>query len=188
VVQVLAEQSGSKATSVAECLESFRGRLQALSAAHSTLISSDWRWASLASIVHTALEPYLGEGGRVRLDLQDLPLDPEVALTLALGFHELATNAAKYGALSTPAGRVTLAARIETGENGHELRLAWQEHGGPPVEPPATAGFGTAMLSRALEYQHNGWADLEWRREGLLCRLALPLAAVRAPASQHKFI
>ena len=178
VVQVLAERSGSKATSAAEFLEAFRGRLQALSAAHNALMASDWRATSLSSLIQTALEPYLGSRDQVRLELQDLPLDPDVALTLALGLHELATNAAKYGALSTPTGRVTLAARLEAGENGDELRLVWQEEGGPSVRAPKVAGFGTTMLSRAIEYQHKGRVELNWRRAGLVCRLTLPITEV----------
>ena len=85
VVQVLAERSAAKATSAAECLEAFRGRLQALSAAHSALIAGEWNWVSLASLVRTALEPYMGEGAGIRLDLEDLQLYPQFALTLALG-------------------------------------------------------------------------------------------------------
>ena len=176
IVQVLAERSGSRATSVEECLDVFRGRLQALSAAHNTLLVGDWKWASLASLVQTALEPYLGERDRVRLDIRDLRLEPDAAFTLALGLHELATNAAKYGALSSPTGQVSLSADAHSGGHGEELRIVWQESGGPPVEAPAVAGFGTTMLSQAIEYQHQGRAEMDWRREGLVCRLTLPLA------------
>ena len=176
VVQVLAERSASKTTSVAECIKAFRGRLQALSAGHNALIAGHWNWASLASLVQTTLEPYLTEGDRVHLDVQDLRLDPEIALTLAIGFHELATNAAKYGALSSPNGRIMLVGRVDAGERGDELHLTWQEDGGPAVEPPTAAGFGTTMLSHALEYQHKGRTELDWRREGLVCRITLPLA------------
>jgi PAS domain S-box-containing protein len=185
VVQVLAERSGSNATSVAECIEAFRGRLHALSAAHNALIASNWNWASLASLVRTALEPYLGEDDRIRLDIQDLRLDPEIALTFALGLHELATNAAKYGALSSSTGRVTLTAHIEPGESGEDLCLTWQEDGGPAVDPPTSAGFGTTMLSQIMEYQHNGKAEMDWRKEGLVCRLTVPLTkAASSQASQ----
>ncbi len=176
VVQVLAERSGARATSIDECLEAFRGRLQALSTAHNALLASDWKWASLTSVVRAALEPYLGDQERVHLDVQDQRLEPEVALTLALGFHELATNAAKYGALSSPAGQVSVTSNVHSGENGQELRIVWQETGGPAVAPPAVAGFGTTMLSKAIEYQHEGRADLDWRQEGLVCRLTLPIA------------
>jgi PAS domain S-box-containing protein len=176
VVGVLAERSCVNATSVAACLEIFRGRLRALGAAHSALIAGQWTWASLAAVVQTALEPYRGKDDRVRLDIQDLRIKPDLALSLALGLHELATNAVKYGALSSPAGRVTLTAHLHSGGSGEELRLVWQEDGGPAVARPAVPGFGTSMLSQALQYQHKGMVEFDWRQEGLICRLSLPLA------------
>jgi two-component sensor histidine kinase len=186
VVQVLAERSASKATSAAECIEAFRGRLQALNAAHNALIAGNWNWASLASPVHTALEPYLGDGDRLRLDVRDLRLNPDFALTLALGLNELATNAAKYGALASPTGRLTLTARVEADESGDEFRLVWQEDGGPAVEPPAVAGFGTSMLSQAVEYQHEGKVELDWRKEGLVCQLTVPLQRATSPSASRQ--
>jgi PAS domain S-box-containing protein len=186
VVQVLAERSAAKAMSAAECIEAFRGRLQALNAAHHALIVEHWNWASLASLVRTALEPYLDEGERIRLDVEDLRLNPDFALTLALGLNELATNAVKYGALASPIGRVTLTARVEVAEGGDEFRLVWQEERGPAVDPPAVAGFGTSMLSHAIEYQHDGKVELDWRTEGLVCRLTVPIAkAASASASRQ---
>jgi two-component sensor histidine kinase len=181
VVQVLAERSGASATSVEQCLEAFRGRLGALSAAHTALLAGDWKWASLAPLVRATLEPYLGDSDRVRLDIRDLRIEPGAALSLALSLHELATNAAKYGALSSPAGRISLTAQVHAGEHGEELRIVWQESGGPAVEPPTVAGFGTTMLTRTIEYQHEGKAELDWRQEGMVCRLALPLTGVTAP-------
>ena len=186
VVQVLAERSASKATSAAECIEAFRSRLQALSAAHTALIAGDWNWVSLASLAQTALGPYLGVSDRIRLDVQDLRLNPDFALTLALGLNELATNAAKYGALASPTGHITLTARVEAGENGDEFRLVWQEDGGPAVDTPAVTGFGTSMLSQAIEYQYEGSVELDWRKEGLICRMTLPLAkAASSPVSRQ---
>ncbi|MGH6920670.1 MAG: HWE histidine kinase domain-containing protein, partial [Geminicoccaceae bacterium] len=175
VVGVLADRSGANATSIAGCLETFRGRLQALGAAHNALIAGNWAWASLAAVVRTVLEPYVGEDHRIRLDIQDLRINPELALSLALGLHELATNAAKYGALSSPTGHVALAAHLEEDGSGKELRLIWQEDGGPAVARPAAPGFGTSMLSQAIQYQHKGTVELDWRKEGLVCRLSLPL-------------
>jgi PAS domain S-box-containing protein len=186
VVQVLAERSASKATSAAASLEAFRSRLQALNAAHTALIAENWDWVSLASLTQTALGPYLGVGDRIRLDVRDLRLNPDFALTLALGLNELATNAAKYGALASPTGHITLTARVEAGENGDELRLVWQEDGGPAVDTPAVTGFGTSMLSQAIEYQHEGSVELDWRKEGLICRMTLPLAkAASSPDSRQ---
>jgi PAS domain S-box-containing protein len=185
VVGVLAERSCANATSVAACLETFRGRLQALGAAHNALIAGHWSWASLAALVKTALEPYMGEGDRICLDIQDVRIKPDLALSLALGLHELATNAAKYGALSSPTGRVALTAHLERGSSGEELRLVWQEDGGPAVTRPAVPGFGTKMLSQAMQYQHKGMVEFDWRKEGLVCRLFLPLAT-RPPASPEE--
>jgi two-component system, chemotaxis family, CheB/CheR fusion protein len=186
VVQVLAERSASQATSAAECLEAFRGRLQALSAAHNALIAANWNWASLASLVQTALEPYAGDRHRISLDVQDLRLNPDLALTLALGLNELATNAAKYGALAAPTGRVTIMACVESGESGDHFRLVWQEDGGPAVDAPALAGFGTTMLRQAIEYQHEGKVELDWRKEGLVCQLTVPLQRATSPSASRQ--
>ena len=186
VVQVLAERSASKATSAAECIEAFRSRLQALNAAHTALIAGNWNWVSLASLAQTALGPYLGVGDRIRLDVRDLRLNPDFALTLALGLNELATNAAKYGALASPTGHITLTARVEAGENGDEFRLVWQEDGGPAVDTPAVTGFGTSMLSQAIEYQHEGSVKLDWRKEGLICRMTLPLAKAASSSDSRQ--
>jgi two-component system, chemotaxis family, CheB/CheR fusion protein len=104
---------------------------------------------SLASPTQTTLGPYLGARDRIRLVVRDVRLNPDFALTLALGLNELATNAAKYGALASPAGRITLTARVETGENGDEFRLAWQD-GGPAVDTPVVTGLAQACSARPL--------------------------------------
>ena len=176
VIGVLAERTGDRAASVEQFLEAFRGRVRALNSAQAALIAADWQGASLAALVHAALEPYVVDGGRIQVDIQDLPIRSEMALTLTLALHELATNAAKYGALSSATGRVRLSARIEPAETGKELLLVWQEDGGPPVQPPTTEGFGTAMLVKAIQHQHDGRTELIWRAAGLRCRLRLPLA------------
>jgi len=178
VIGVLAERTGDRAASVEEFLEAFRGRVRALNSAQAALMATDWHGASLAALVQAALEPYLVDGGRIELDVQDLPIRSEVALTLTLALHELATNAAKYGALSSASGHVRLTARVEAGETGAEFLLVWEEEGGPPVQPPTYAGFGTTMLGKALEYQHQGRTELIWRAAGLLCRLRLPLSEI----------
>jgi hypothetical protein len=93
----------------------------------------------------------------------------------------VASNAAKYGALASPAGRVTLTPRVEADESGDEFRLLWQEDGGPRVAPPAVAGFGTGMLSQAIEYQHEGSVELDRRKEGLPAVSPCRLQRRRAP-------
>jgi PAS domain S-box-containing protein len=177
IVQVLAERTADKARSPADFIEAFRGRIQALSSAHQALMARDWHDARLVEIVQAAVAPYLDSHARISLDIPEVALKPEAALTLALAFHELATNATKYGALSDEGGRITITAWTEAGE----LRLDWQEQNGPSVRPPAAKGFGTTMLSQAIEYQHQGKAELLWRDQGLLCRLSLPLAQIVPP-------
>ena len=177
VVQAIAERTGAGATTVAEFIAAFRGRLGALAAAHSLLTQGDWQGVGLAALARAALAPYLGgDDGRFRLALEDVALKPAVALTLASVLHELVTNAAKYGALSASAGRVTLTASGERAPGGGELRVTWEEAGGPAVRRPEKTGFGTAMIAQAIGYQHDGMVELDWRPEGLVCRLALPLA------------
>ena len=178
VVQALAERTGENTTSATDFIEAFRGRIRALGSAHQALMARDWHDARLVEIVEAAVAPYLDDHARISLDIPDVALKPEAALTLALACHELATNAAKHGALSDERGRIAITARTEATHGGHELHLAWQEHGGPAVRPPAAKGFGTTMLSQAIEYQHQGKAELLWRGEGLLCRLSLPLAQI----------
>jgi two-component sensor histidine kinase len=99
-------------------------------------------------------------------------LSPSLALNLALALHELASNAAKYGALSAPRGCVALEGQVVDGD----LTLIWREHGGPEVRAPSQRGFGTTLLADVMTRQHGGRVDLDWRREGLVCTLTLPLA------------
>lgn len=180
VVQVLASRTADSATSVEAYLDAFRGRLHALNAAHRALTAGGWQNARLSEIVSAILDPYAGDG-QISVQIEDLALKSEVALTLTLALHELATNAAKYGALSGSSGRLTVSARIEPDENGGIFQLVWQEdNAGRPVRPPERTGFGLTMLRRAIDYQHAGRAELVWRDEGLLCRMALPLAEAAA--------
>jgi two-component sensor histidine kinase len=147
-----------------------------LSMAQAALFGNQSQVASLTALVQAALEPYLVAGGRIRLDVEELPIRSDLALTLTLALHELATNAAKYGALSSATGQVKLTARVEPGESGQVFSLVWDESGGPPVQPPNRTGFGTTLLGKAMEYQHQGRAELIWRKSGLLCRLRLPVS------------
>jgi len=169
----MARQTGSKADDVASFLESFEGRLRALAAAHDLLTDSGWLETSLPALVETALAAHAGFGdGRFEVALDDLPIEPALAQDLVLALHELATNAAKHGALSHPDGRVTLEGRARDGM----LVLSWRERGGPAAAAPRVRGFGTTLLERVVAHQHRGVATLEWRPEGLACTLRLPLA------------
>jgi PAS domain S-box-containing protein len=171
----MARQTGSRAADLAEFIGAFEGRLQALAAAHDLLSDSGWRSTSLAALVEAALAPHRGRGGEpIRIEARDLPLRPAAAQNLVLALHELAANAAKHGALSVPGGQVEL----EIGPVGADLALTWREVGGLAVAPPSEPGFGTLLLEQLVAYQHGGKIGFDWRSDGLVCTLRLPLLEV----------
>ena len=177
VVQALAMQTGRGVADVGEFLERFVGRIQALGRAHGVLLEGGWQPTDLDRLAREVLAPFLAERvDGVAVTGDATRLDPKQSLGLALVLHELATNAAKYGALSVPEGRLDLRWHVEPGPDGRELHLDWREGGGPAVEPPETAGFGTRMIERASEYELGGGAELRFDPEGLRCAIRFPLA------------
>jgi PAS domain S-box-containing protein len=179
VVQSMAWQSGRRAVDLPGFLAAFESRLEAMAAAHGLLTVSHWQSVPLSSVVREALAPHHEPGdGRIGVELAvDPSVSPALAQDLVLALHELATNAAKHGALSVTAGRVTLTARVE----GDALRMTWCESGGPPVRPPRARGFGTTLLERIPGGRHGGRCVLDWRPEGLRCVLLLPLGGLSFP-------
>jgi two-component sensor histidine kinase len=168
VVQSIAYQTLGGRTPESETL---LDRLLALAQAHDLLTRESWEGARLGDVVTAATLPFQGESDRIALDGRDASriwLAPQTALALALGLHELATNAAKYGALSVPGGRVTIDWRVEDGPADRWLTLVWRETGGPPVAAPQRRGFGSRLLERGLGTLK---ATLEFRTEGLVCTI-----------------
>ncbi len=163
VVQAMAQRSLSDADTVAEAKVKFDARLQALARAYRRLRASDWTGVSLGEIVHSELEPY---AAHATIEGPEVRLNPQQVQNISLAVHELATNAAKYGALSKPGGKVNVSWRL--GENGG-LKLRWQERGGPPVTAPARQGFGTTLLKRLV-----GETRLVYAPEGVICEIDLP--------------
>jgi two-component sensor histidine kinase len=185
MVLAIAYQTRAQAGTADTFIEQFEGRLQALAAAHELLTATGWHGASLVRLVRRTLEPHLGDRSddRLRLEAEDLPLQPEAAQNLALALHELATNAVKHGAFSVPGGRVELIARLTPSRGqSRALELVWREVEGPAVRPPQRHGFGTTLLSRAIGAQHQGEVELDWRAEGLVCRISLPESEVIEPS------
>jgi PAS domain S-box-containing protein len=173
IVQGLAQQS-FKGHQVPESVRrAFGGRLAALSAAHNILTDRNWEAASLVQIVEDSVSPHRVKEERIVAEGPDLLIPPKMAVSLALALHELATNAAKYGALSAAAGRIEIRWRHENGR----LRLVWRESGGPEVEQPATRGFGTRMIERALAADLGGAVKIDFRSEGVVCTIDADLAA-----------
>ena len=129
----------------------FEGR-EALAAAHNLLTEQGWQEIPIADLVRSSLAAHDDGDARFAVDGPQLRLTPKTAVTLAMTLHELATNATKYGALSTDSGRVAVAWQ----HDGNEFALRWEERGGPPCSAPARPGFGTRMLERALSAQLGG--------------------------------
>ncbi|MCR5879404.1 sensor histidine kinase [Phenylobacterium sp. J367] len=169
-VQSIAGQTARRATGIAQFQESFEGRLLALSRAHDVLTRQSWDKADLAEMVHKVLAP-LHPGDRLAVSGPSVRLSPGQALAFAMAFHELATNAAKYGAWSVGAGRVNVDWSVE----GERLRVVWREEGGPPVTPPDREGFGSRLLRQGLVRELAGSVDLTFPAEGALCVIEAPL-------------
>jgi two-component sensor histidine kinase/PAS domain-containing protein len=152
--------------------QAIEGRIKALAKVHSLFIQSRWAGAELSSIAKQELAPYLREdAARVQIDGPTLLLEPKTAQAIAVAFHELATNAAKYGALSNGEGRVEVAWACAT---DGRLNLCWIERGGPPVTTPMRKGFGTNIVGRIIREQSKGEMRIDWKPAGLECEIILP--------------
>src|SRR5205085_5253481 len=149
-----------------------------LATAHDLLTRESWEGATLAELVEHAVGHRDRPETWIHADGPAVTLGPNAAVSLIMALHELATNAAKYGALSTPAGRVSLRWAVE----GDELTLEWREQGGPPVEAPTRRGFGLKMIERVLAADLAGGATVEFEREGLVCRIQASLTEACAKA------
>jgi two-component sensor histidine kinase len=181
-VQSIAAQTFRKAQVPSELRDLFEQRIFALSKAHNQLSSTRWTSADLRSLAGEILQPYHDDEettARIVIDGPSVDLAPHAALTIAMALNELATNAAKYGALSTPAGQVALRWAIEDGGEGQDaarmLVLDWRESGGPKVAPPKENGFGMRFVERGLAQQLKGKVDLDFNAAGLRCRATIPL-------------
>jgi PAS domain S-box-containing protein len=148
------------------------GRIHALAQAHTLLSETRWQGAHIERLVSEEMAPYRGAGAsRVVIGGPPVFLSPERAQNLALALHELATNSAKYGALSAANGVLKVSWQSEP--NG--MTLHWQESGGPPVAAPASQGFGTKIMNASIKHQLGGNVTWDWRSSGLHCTLQIPL-------------
>jgi CheY-like chemotaxis protein len=136
------------------------------------LSESRWQGANISDIVEEELAPYRAPHfDRVKISGTSLSLDPSSAQALALALHELATNAAKYGALSKPSGRLQVSWSLTSGR----LELRWIERGGPAPERTDTSGFGIRVIKASVEGQLDGKVEFDWRPDGLRCSVSVPL-------------
>ena len=166
-VQSLATQTARGTDSPEAFRQAFEGRLIALSQAHDQLTRRHWKSADLRDIVEGATAPHLARPqdapNQIAIEGEPIMVTPRVALTLALGLHELTTNASKYGALSVPAGRIEVRWQIERRPSQRPLlRIEWRERGGPPVRAPERQGFGTRFIMGSVASELQGHAKLDY--------------------------
>ena len=162
--------------------EAIETRLFALSRSHDLLSRENWESAGLADVINDALEPFGtadGRAERVTIKGENIRFPPRAALALGIAFNELATNAVKYGAFSNATGSVDIEWKIEPRADGRRLMLQWREKGGPPVAPPLRRGFGSRVIERGMAHELEGDVHLDYRKEGLVCTMDIPVPGPR---------
>ena len=152
-------------------------RLLSLAGAHDVLTQQNWEGADLRNIVEKALSPFVAPRREFDVNGPDIRLLPKSALAIAMALHELATNAAKYGALSNGSGRISVHWAIAEHDAPH-LQIVWTEMGGPQVAAPRSKGFGSRLIERGLAGQLGGEALIDYRETGVVCRIMAPLSAI----------
>lgn len=155
-----------------EFAEGLEGRVRALSATHDLLTQSDWGTTPIRSVIEAEMAPYSGGDAEISLEGPEVELAPNDALSLGLAVHELTTNAAKYGALSQPGGRVAISWERESEEM---VVVRWQERGGPPVSADRKRGFGTDLIEKIVAHELRQPVDLRFEPEGVSCKLRVPV-------------
>lgn len=177
IVQGIAMQTLKGDAATPEARFAFEQRLGALAATHTLLTRENWANVSIHDVVNQSVKPFREGGERISIEGPQLEIAPKTAITLALALHELATNAAKYGALSNEMGAVTISWEVtgEKGEEGSRLKFRWTENGGPAVLPPARRGFGTRMIERGLAAELDGAVTIDFQPTGIVCSVDAPL-------------
>jgi PAS domain S-box-containing protein len=166
----------TRATTIEDYVAAVEGRIRALSRAHMLLSRSRWEGADIRKLVEEELAPYrTGESETFAAIGPEVMLQPATAQALALALHELATNAAKYGALALSSGRVAVSWTAQPDPGGTRLRLTWQETGGPIVVQPQKQGFGSRLLQRVLATQLQAQVTMDFQEEGLRFSMTMPI-------------
>lgn len=180
-VQAIARLSLHGTTSLEAFGAIFTARLQSLSTTHDLLTRNGGQRAKMSEIIQAELAPYRGAAmPRWSTSGIDFTLDPEHAVAFGMLFHELATNAVKYGAFSLPGGAVQIEWQ-KTQDGGPRLKLVWSENNGPPVHEPTRQGFGTRLVTGGLARELNGVVNLTFLPAGLRCAIDIPYPASRNP-------
>ncbi|WP_344708026.1 HWE histidine kinase domain-containing protein [Sphingomonas swuensis] len=175
-ISALISQTSRSADSLTDFATGLNRRIQSMAKAHSLLTKSRWEGVSLMNLIREEMDHFGdSDGGVTLVGGPEVVLSPKAALSLSLALHELVTNAAKYGALSSAGGRVTVRWDL-TPEAG--LALQWRETGGPAVQPPSRKGFGTTLIQRALSMETGGRSQVRFEPAGVECDISLPASSI----------
>jgi two-component sensor histidine kinase len=158
----------------AAALEIYKARIMMLAKAHALGKESNWTSTPVGRVIEDSLASYRTGEGRIKISGPDFKISPKQALALTLALNELATNASKYGALSSTAGRVDISWSVSGGDDPEFVWL-WQEYGGPPVCTPSRLGFGTRLIKELLANDFGGSVQLSYELTGVVCELKAPL-------------
>ena len=181
VIQAMARQTARHTGSIEIFLTQFSARLQALAASHDLLVRESWYGASLGELIRSQLGGYLdGSSNQVSIDGPAIALKPEAAQNLGLALHELAVNAAKFGALSVPTGRVSITWIRRESTGGSAIELDWRERLGPKVKARRKKGFGTVVIERNLARALDAEINMDFDPDGLHCHIVIPASQVLA--------
>ena len=181
VIQAMARQTANHAGSIDTFLAQFGSRLQALAASHDLLVRESWYGASLGELIRSQLSSYL-DGAVVQVTIEGpaIALKPEAAQNLGLALHELAINAAKFGALSVPTGRVSITWTRRESAADNALELDWREKLGPKVKTRRKKGFGSMVIERNLARALDAEVNLDFDPDGLHCHIVIPASQILA--------
>lgn len=180
IVRAIVSQSLGAASSIEDARDVIDERLASLGGAVEQLLSSDWKAAPLPALADQALAHLSFYTERLSFLGETVEIGPRAAMTLTLAFHELATNAIKYGALSNETGTVELCCQVRGAGDDADLLLQWIERGGPPVTRPERQGFGTQLICTATGRSLQGSAMLDFPATGAVWTLVAPLTSVRS--------
>jgi two-component sensor histidine kinase len=180
-LQSIAEQTLATSSSAEEFAEGFRGRIRAMARIHSALATRRWEAINVAELIALVVGPYEVHVGSIVCRCDEVWVSSAEARALGTALHELATNAAKYGALSTKEGRVDVVCNV-LNASGARLRVVWSEAGGPTVRQPQRRGLGTKLIEAALAYESGGTVLLDFGESGVRCEIDMPLSGGGEPA------
>jgi PAS domain S-box-containing protein len=175
-VQAIAAQTFRSGTTSAAAVATFQSRLVALATAHDLLTRENWEGADLRDVVDQSVAPHAGQlRPRIEVHGPSVRLAPKASLAIAMALNELCTNSAKYGALSSESGVLTITWTIAEAGARRSVSLQWRESGGPPVRKPVHRGFGTVLIERMLAHDLDGTVQLSFEPAGVTCRIDFPL-------------